>query len=182
MKSWRAEKRNFYPRRESCLLSCRVVGKYEGYLIGATAIYITLPYMPNRKKGLRLKKWNLVLLFVLLSVCLSVRLCFGWHFRVFGFAVHWLKSNCLLAPPLQGYIHVYIVGIGKTKAAPTRLRTVDWRLRVFVCLIEFFGFLFSSNICIVVAMSFSLVHKYRMPYPYPVYPLWHLSIVLHADI
>lgn len=45
MKSWRAEKRNSlhgrsYPRRESCLLSCRVVGKYEGYLIGAHAIYI----------------------------------------------------------------------------------------------------------------------------------------------
>lgn len=50
MKSWRAEKRNFYPRRESCLLSCRVVGKYEGYLIGAPAIYKPMTYMPNRKK------------------------------------------------------------------------------------------------------------------------------------
>lgn len=55
MKSWRAEKRNSlhgrsYPRRESCLLSCRVVGKYEGYLIGAHAIYIPTAYMPNRKK------------------------------------------------------------------------------------------------------------------------------------
>lgn len=89
------------------------------------------------------------------SLCLSVRLCFGWHFRVFGFAVHWLKSNCLLAPPLQGYIHVYIVGIDKTKAAPTRLTTVDWRLRVFICLIEFLGFYFRR----IFALS-SLCHSH----------------------
>lgn len=83
MKSWRAEKRNFYPRRESCLLSCRVVGKYEGYLIGAPAIYKPMAYMPNRKKRFTIKKMK-----PCPSICLSVRLCFGWHFRVFGFAVH----------------------------------------------------------------------------------------------
>lgn len=87
MKSWRAEKRNFYPRRESCLLSCRVVGKYEGYLIGATAIYITLPYMPNRKKGLRLKKWNLVLLSLCLSVCQTL-------FRM-AFSCIWLCGSLI---------------------------------------------------------------------------------------
>lgn len=89
MKSWRAEKRNFYPRRESCLLSCRVVGKYEGYLIGATAIYITLPYMPNRKKGLRLKK-NETLSFSLsfsLSVCQTL-------FRM-AFSCIWLCGSLI---------------------------------------------------------------------------------------
>lgn len=69
MKSWRAEKRNFYPRRESCLLSCRVVGKYEGYLIGAPAIYKPMAYMPNRKKRFTIKKMKPSAFS--LSVCLS---------------------------------------------------------------------------------------------------------------
>lgn len=90
MKSWRAEKRNSlhgrsYPRRESCLLSCRVVGKYEGYLIGAHAIYIAMAYMPNRKKGLRLKK-NETLSFSL-SVCQTL-------FRM-AFSCIWLCGSLI---------------------------------------------------------------------------------------